>query len=70
MNGFNYEVRQSQLNQFGIVQDFPKLDWRNRRNLAIWIFLHTGRTSEAQFLEMNNPLAIAKVTYVQDAPKP
>jgi hypothetical protein len=61
-------IRQSTLNALGMTQDFPRLSWRERRNVATAVLLQTGRRQEAFLLEINNPIAIRSITYVADAP--
>lgn len=61
-------IRQSTLNALGMRQDFPRLSWRERRNVATAVLLATGRRQDAFLLEINNPIAVRSITYVADAP--
>lgn len=61
-------IRQSALNALGMRQDFPRLSWRERRNVATAVLLATGRRQDAFLLEINNPIAVRSITYVADVP--
>lgn len=61
-------IRQSTLNALGMRQDFSRLSWRERRNVATAVLLATGRRQDAFLLEINNPIAVRSITYVADAP--
>lgn len=59
-------IRQSTLNALGMTQDFPKLRWRERRDVATQVLLATGQKRDAFLLEINNPVAVRSITYVAD----
>ena len=59
-------IRQSTLNALGMRQDFSRLSWRERRNVATAVLLATGREQDAFLLEINNPIAVRSITYVAD----
>lgn len=61
-------IRQSTLNALGMRQDFSRLSWRERRNVAAAVLLATGRRQDAFLLEINNPIAVRSITYVADVP--
>lgn len=61
-------IRQSTLNALGMRQDFSRLSWRERRNVATAVLLATGRQQDAFLLEINNPIAVRSITYVADVP--
>lgn len=61
-------IRQSTLNALGMRQDFSRLSWRERRNVATAVLLATGRRQDAFLLEINNPIAVRSITYVADVP--
>lgn len=61
-------IRQSTLNALGMRQDFSRLSWRERRNVATAVLLATGREQDAFLLEINNPIAVRSIMYVADVP--
>jgi hypothetical protein len=61
-------IRQSELIQLGYSGDFASANWATRRNLASLVLRRRGDIQTALLLELNNPVAIAKITYVNDAP--
>lgn len=64
-------VRQSELNRAGLVlSSFPDLPQSERKLWAIRALLASGRTREATLLEINNVVAVAGITYLNDTPSP
>jgi hypothetical protein len=61
-------IRQSELNRLGYPGDFATDTWLNRRNVASLVLRARGDIQTALLLELNNPVAIAKITYANDAP--
>jgi len=61
-------IRQSELNRLGYSGNFATATWLVRRNLASLVLRARGDIQTALLLELNNPVAIAKITYVNDAP--
>jgi hypothetical protein len=59
-------IRQSELNAAGFRGDFPSSDMRTQRNWASIVCRNRGDNDQAFMLEMNNVLAISKITYVND----
>ena len=62
-------VSQSELLAIGFDGDFPSLGFYDKARVAARALLNSGRERDAFLLEINNPSAIAGLTYVADAMK-
>lgn len=61
-------IRQSELNRIGFTGNFNLLRREDRKKIAALTLSAVGRTQEAFLLEINNPNAVASITYVNDTP--
>ena len=61
-------IRQSELDALGFCGDFPTSDWRTKRTWAAAVCHNRDDSTTAFMIEMNNVVAIAKITYVNDVP--
>lgn len=59
-------IRQTELDALGYQGFFPDASWSDRRGLASLVLRARGDIQTALLLELNNPVAIAKITYVND----
>ena len=59
-------IRQSELDSVGFQGYFPDASWSVRRGVASLVLRARGDVQTALLLELNNPVAIAKITYVND----
>lgn len=64
----NIPIRQTELNRIGFTGDFNALRYYDRKNVAALALNAAGRKQEAFLLEINNPNAIAGITYILDTP--
>lgn len=64
----NIPIRQSELNRIAFAGNFNALPYYTRKNIAALALNAAGRRQEAFLLEINNPNAIAGITYILDAP--
>ncbi len=59
-------IRKSELQALGFFGNFEDLNWLTRRNLSALVLRNRGDVAGALLLELNNPNAIAKITFVND----
>lgn len=61
-------IRQSELNRVGFGGNFMTLRYYEKKRIAALTLSAVGRVSEATLLELNNPNAVASITYINDTP--
>lgn len=61
-----FVITQSAMNRLGFNAPWSAYGYRTQLDIAARVLRATGRTDDALLIELNNPVAIAKIRYVAD----
>jgi hypothetical protein len=64
-----FVITQSAMNRLGFHAPWQAYGYRDQLDIAARVLRASDKPNDALLIEFNNPVAIAKIRYVNDVPK-